>query len=137
MTEKVVSARFALSALTVLRPLFDDPLLAKFAGLLRQPGGETFSPESWIDCYGSFYTALLQRNRQAALGDCLLESLLFTETAFSRACAQEAEAAGDVLVQAMRHDLAILQQLAELSAGELKTCFKECRSACAPGCHPA
>ncbi|HHX74137.1 MAG TPA: ATP-binding protein [Firmicutes bacterium] len=120
MPEKILPARLALSALTVLRPLLDDPLLAGFAALLRETAGEKFAPERWLEHYSSFYAALLQRNSRAALSDCLLESLLFTETAFSRACAQAAGEAGDILVQAMLHDLAALQQLAELPAGALK-----------------
>ena len=126
MGSKVISARIALDSLTVLRSYLDDPVVAKYQRLLQSLRTASFDGYAWLNNYADFYYTLLQANEIPSLKDYLLEKLLFCDSVFAKAC--EKQALADIppgITAAMVHDLNRLEQVALITAAELKAAALE------------
>ncbi|HZK25386.1 MAG TPA: ATP-binding protein [Oscillospiraceae bacterium] len=126
MGNNIIRARIALDSLTVLRGYLTDPVIAKYQRLLQSLRTTSFDGYVWLNNYADFYYTLLQANKVPSLKEYILEKLLFCDTVFSQRCEHQAyDELTPRIVEAMRHDVSRLEEIAALTASGLKAAALE------------
>lgn len=112
-------ARFALSAVTIFRPVLQDELLAGLNTLLGHLDSDNPDVFRAVDLYGSLCRELLMRG--TGLKTYMIEKMLYTENAFSLGAeTRGADCLEGRIGEAVKRDLEHLRIIASLQPGTIK-----------------